>query len=96
MVSLNFFCRKFRDVDVPTSLAKSLPESCTLHVISKGKVQTIRPTGHPQNIDIKPTKSIRDIVTLWRNAPLVHPHKLNPDTPNSEDMNRYVHKLYYL
>lgn len=88
-------CRRFKDVDVPASLAKSLPESCTLHVISKGKVQKIRPTGHPrsshpQNNNITPTKSLRDIVTLLQNAPLVHPNKVHAETPaDSEDIHRY-------
>ncbi|XP_027191133.1 U-box domain-containing protein 51-like isoform X2 [Cicer arietinum] len=46
----NAFIRKFKDVDVPTSLIKSLPESCMVHIISKGKVQNIQPTGCSQNI----------------------------------------------
>ncbi|TKY64313.1 U-box domain-containing protein 35 [Spatholobus suberectus] len=81
-----------KDVDVPTSLAKSLPETCTLYVISRGKVQHIRPAGHhPRHQDIKvtPTRSIRDIVALLQNAPLVHPHTNLADTPaDSEDINR--------
>ncbi|KAJ1401025.1 UspA [Sesbania bispinosa] len=90
--------RRFnRDVDVPTSLAKSLPESCTLHVISKGKVQTIRPTGHPapvpqiiqpQNVDVTPNTSMKNIVTLLQNAPLVHPNNLIANIHDSEDINR--------
>ncbi|TKY48291.1 U-box domain-containing protein 35 [Spatholobus suberectus] len=39
----NALIRKFKDVDVPTSLVRSVPESCTVHVISKGKVHNIRP-----------------------------------------------------
>ncbi|KAJ1420357.1 UspA [Sesbania bispinosa] len=90
--------RRFnRDVDVPTSLAKSLPESCTLHVISKGKVQTIRPTGHPapapqiiqpQNVNVTPNTSMKDIVTLLQNAPLVHPNNFIANIHDSEDINR--------
>ncbi|MCH98975.1 U-box domain-containing protein 51-like, partial [Trifolium medium] len=34
----NAFIRRFKDEDVPTSLIKSLPETCTVHIISKGKV----------------------------------------------------------
>ncbi|XP_061365174.1 U-box domain-containing protein 52-like [Gastrolobium bilobum] len=57
----NVLIRKFRDFDVPTSLVRSLPESCMVHVISKGGVQNIRPAGRPQNISITPTKSLKDI-----------------------------------
>ncbi|KAK7349275.1 hypothetical protein VNO77_06518 [Canavalia gladiata] len=82
--------RRFnKDADVPTSLAKSLPETCTLYVISKGKVQHIRPTGHPHHhINIAPTRSIEEIVTILQNAPLVHPHKSHANTTNSEDTHR--------
>ncbi|KAL2337911.1 hypothetical protein Fmac_012357 [Flemingia macrophylla] len=85
--------RKFsKDSDVPTSLAKSLPENCKLYVIAKGKVQLIRPAGHPhyqQEFKITPTKSIRDIVTLLNNAPMVHPHKNLAETSvDSDDNNR--------
>ncbi|XP_029127956.1 U-box domain-containing protein 35 [Cajanus cajan] len=92
-----------KDADVPNSLSKSLPENCTLYVIAKGKVQHIRPTGlpyhqhihphqqhihpHQQHIKVKPTKSIRDIVTLLNNAPLVHPHMNLAETfVDSEDI----------
>ncbi|XP_058774025.1 U-box domain-containing protein 34-like [Vicia villosa] len=40
----NALIRKFKDVDVPTSLIKSLPVSCTVHIISKGKVQNVQAT----------------------------------------------------
>ncbi|KAK7389646.1 hypothetical protein VNO78_24863 [Psophocarpus tetragonolobus] len=84
--------RRFNKDDVPTSLAKYLPNTCTLYVISKGKVQHIRPTGHHihcQHIKVTPTKSIQDIVTLLENAPLVHPYKNLADTPTDyENMHR--------
>ncbi|KAK7255654.1 hypothetical protein RIF29_29069 [Crotalaria pallida] len=78
--------RIFRNADVPTSLAKSLPKSCTLHVISKGKVQNIRPTWHPQNVNVGRTKSVRDLVTILRNPPLVQTPKVTPDTPDLESI----------
>ncbi|RDX72492.1 U-box domain-containing protein 51, partial [Mucuna pruriens] len=56
----NALIRKFKDADVPTSLVKSVPESCMVHIISKGKVQNIRPAGRSQNISIAPTKSLKD------------------------------------
>lgn len=35
-------CRKFKEADVPTSLIKSVPDFCSVYVISKGKTQTVR------------------------------------------------------
>ncbi|XP_027337326.1 U-box domain-containing protein 35-like [Abrus precatorius] len=83
--------RRFnKDADVATSLAKSLPETCTLYVVLKGKVQIIQPTGQPhQHINVTPTKTINNIVTLWQNAPLVHSHKVHANPhPDYEDINR--------
>ncbi|XP_045791997.1 U-box domain-containing protein 35-like [Trifolium pratense] len=88
------FIRRFKEVNVASSLAKSLPESCTLHVISKGKVQKIRPTGppipehdetstQPQNIEVTPTRSLKDIVTLLQNV-----NKFLGHTPDSDDISR--------
>ncbi|XP_020223406.1 U-box domain-containing protein 34 [Cajanus cajan] len=57
----NAFIRKFKDVDVPTSLIKYVPETCAIHVISKRKVQNIRPACQSKNISIAPSKSLKDI-----------------------------------
>ncbi|XP_058750257.1 U-box domain-containing protein 35-like [Vicia villosa] len=87
--------RKFKDGDVASTLAKTLPESSTLYVISKGKVQKIRPTGPPipkddqsKNIEATPPKSIRDIVTLLQKAQLIQPKKFLHHNPSSDDSNR--------
>lgn len=63
----------------------------------------MRPTGHPhnhnahpQNINTTHTKSLRDIVTLLENTPMVHPNKFLADDPDSEAINRYVQDLYCL
>lgn len=73
-----------------------MPESSTLYVISKGKVQKIRPTGPPipkddqsKNIEATPPKSIRDIVTLLQKAQLIQPKKFIDHSPSSDDSNRY-------
>ncbi|RDX86824.1 U-box domain-containing protein 35, partial [Mucuna pruriens] len=85
----NTLIRRFnKDADVATSLAKSLPDTCSLYVVSKGKAQHVRPTGrhhYHHLINVTPTKSIRDIVTLLENAPLVHPHKNLADPPADSD-----------
>lgn len=74
IVFLNVDCRKFKDVDVPTSLVRSVPESCTVHVISKGKVQNIRRADHSQNISNALSKSLKGIKGSFQ----------------SEDLNRCV------
>ncbi|KAH1104913.1 hypothetical protein GYH30_038298 [Glycine max] len=69
----NALIRKFKDADVATSLVRSVPETCTVHVISKGKVQNIRPAGHSQNISNALSKSLKGIKGSFQ----------------SEDLNRY-------
>ncbi|XP_027343419.1 U-box domain-containing protein 52-like [Abrus precatorius] len=64
----NALIRKFKEVDVATSLVRSLPESCMVHVISKGKVHNIRPAGRSQNVSITVTKSIKDILSPKANS----------------------------
>ncbi|KAK7311672.1 hypothetical protein RJT34_09958 [Clitoria ternatea] len=84
----NAIVRKFsKETNVPTSLAKSLPATCTLYVVSKGKAQNIRPTGHiphQQHIHVIPT-SVSKIVNILQNAPLIHPRKNLADSSDSED-----------
>ncbi|KAK7261666.1 hypothetical protein RIF29_27982 [Crotalaria pallida] len=69
----NVFKRIFKEVDLTTSLVKSLPESCTIHVVSKRKVQNIQPVGPPpppppQNKIFKATKSMREVSSLKENS----------------------------
>ncbi|KAK7325098.1 hypothetical protein VNO77_29176 [Canavalia gladiata] len=64
----NAFIRKFKDVDVATRLVRSLPESCMVHVISKVKVQNIRPASRSKKISVTKTKSIKDILSPWGNS----------------------------
>ncbi|KOM44418.1 hypothetical protein LR48_Vigan05g202300 [Vigna angularis] len=67
----NALLRKFKDVDVPTSLLRSVPQSCMMHIISKRKVQNIRPAGHShQNISIAPSKSLKAIRESFRSKDL--------------------------
>ncbi|KAI4329131.1 hypothetical protein L6164_021427 [Bauhinia variegata] len=84
----NIITRQFKDADVPTNLIRSLPQSCTIHIISKGKVQSIRPTGHTHKGSISATGSIKVLATTMENSPLDHSPKPPPDTPDSEDKNR--------
>lgn len=60
MLLSTYIYRKFKDVDVPTSLIRSLPESCMVHIVSKGRVQSTHPTTHRSlNISIRQTKSLK-------------------------------------
>lgn len=43
----NAITRKFRNHDVPTSLTKSAPEFCSVYVIAKGKVMSVRSAQRP-------------------------------------------------
>lgn len=43
----NAITRKFRNPDVPTCLMKSAPDFCTIYVIAKGKVVTMKTANRP-------------------------------------------------
>ncbi|CAK8560373.1 unnamed protein product [Lathyrus sativus] len=96
----NAFLRRFREVDVASMLAKTLPESSTLYVISKAKVQKIQPCGPPiprddqsKNILATPPKSIRDIAALLlQNAQLLPPKKCLDHISSSDDSNKKLLK----
>ncbi|TYH20772.1 hypothetical protein ES288_A05G455700v1 [Gossypium darwinii] len=49
--SWNVLTRKLRNPDAPTSLLKLAPESCGVHVISKGRVQASRLASRSQKSD---------------------------------------------
>ncbi|WVZ23507.1 hypothetical protein V8G54_002051 [Vigna mungo] len=91
--------RRFNKDDVSATLAKSLPDTCSLYVISKGKVQHIRPSGHHahhyhhQHVEATPAKSIKDIVNFLESDPLEQPHKdLNINQIAFEDIERKLIK----
>ncbi|ESW07492.1 hypothetical protein PHAVU_010G134200 [Phaseolus vulgaris] len=73
--------RRFNKDDVSASLAKFLPDTCSLYVTSKGKVQHIRPSGHhahhvhhrQQHVEATPTKSLKEIVNILENDPHKNP-----------------------
>ncbi|XP_050101792.1 U-box domain-containing protein 52-like isoform X1 [Malus sylvestris] len=46
--SRNVITRKLKDSDVPTCLLKSVPETCAVYVISKGRIQTSGSASRPQ------------------------------------------------
>ncbi|CAN6456157.1 unnamed protein product [Victoria cruziana] len=45
--SRNALSRKFRQMDVPSSVSRGAPEFCTVYVIAKGKTPHVRPSTRP-------------------------------------------------
>ncbi|KAJ0988501.1 hypothetical protein J5N97_006857 [Dioscorea zingiberensis] len=45
----NVFARTFKAADVPLAVSKLAPDSCSIFVISKGKISSIRPATHPNS-----------------------------------------------
>ncbi|KAH7848284.1 hypothetical protein Vadar_000660 [Vaccinium darrowii] len=45
--SRNGFVKRFKATDVPTNLSKGAPEFCSVYVISKGKIQSVRSATAP-------------------------------------------------
>ena len=41
------YCRKFKSIDVPSSIVKSAPDFCSVFVISKGKLVTVKNALRP-------------------------------------------------
>ncbi|KAF6167354.1 hypothetical protein GIB67_043215 [Kingdonia uniflora] len=45
--SRNAFIRRFKTTDVPTTVSKGAPDFCSVYVINKGKIATIRTASRP-------------------------------------------------
>ncbi|KAG9445856.1 hypothetical protein H6P81_011984 [Aristolochia fimbriata] len=43
----NDFIRKFKETDIPTGVCERAPEFCTVYVISKGKISSVRSATNP-------------------------------------------------
>lgn len=74
----NALTRKFRNTDVGTSLTKSAPNFCTVYVISKGKVVSVRSASRPP-----PTAPPRQ-PSPQRLPPLL-PRHLQPNQSDPDD-----------
>lgn len=44
---MSSFCRKFKATDVPSNVSKGAPEFCTVYVIAKGKISSMRSASCP-------------------------------------------------
>nr|DAD44358.1 TPA_asm: hypothetical protein HUJ06_002588 [Nelumbo nucifera] len=77
--SRNAITRRFRNADVASCLTKSAPDFCTVYVISKGKVSTVRsasrPVPAPSNPNPPPSK--QPLIVL--------PPQFPPDQFESDD-----------
>ena len=72
--------RKFRNYDVSTSITKSAPDFCSVYVISKGKVVSVRSAQRPVVNTAVPPKLP---------SPRGLPPQALPDNPELEDVARY-------
>ncbi|KAF3446069.1 hypothetical protein FNV43_RR11248 [Rhamnella rubrinervis] len=54
----NAFARKFKGYDVPSSLVKTVPDFCSVYVVSKGKLMTARTAQRPVLNSVTPPKQI--------------------------------------
>lgn len=50
--------RKFKGIDVPSSLVKTVPDFCSVFVVSKGKLVTARSAQRPVVNSVTPPKQI--------------------------------------
>lgn len=75
--------RKFRNLDLPSSLLKSAPESCAVYIISsKGKLQSSRPAAS------QPQMPSGDAL-IPKQPPLgERPSVIQPDSPRSVEIGR--------
>jgi hypothetical protein len=71
--------RRFRTSDVPSLVSKGAPEFCTVYIISKGKIQSVKtataplaPKAMPRKNALQPQQSPDriDVQQLMRNHPL--------------------------
>ncbi|KAG8657215.1 U-box domain-containing protein 52 isoform X2 [Manihot esculenta] len=83
----NALTRKFKTQDVPTSLIKSAPDFCSVYVISKGKIMSVRTAQRPAANPPVPPKAPFPL-----SLPAPHPY----DHPEHEDGFRGQYaKAYY-
>lgn len=75
----NALTRKFRNYDVSTSITKSAPDFCSVYVISKGKVVSVRSAQRPVVNTAVPPKLP---------SPRGLPPQALPDNPELEDVAR--------
>ncbi|KAF3792309.1 U-box domain-containing protein 54 [Nymphaea thermarum] len=59
VASRNAFLRVFAHADVPTTISKAAPDFCSVYIISKGKVLSVRTASQPNKRPIGRTPSVR-------------------------------------
>ncbi|XP_042492411.1 U-box domain-containing protein 52-like [Macadamia integrifolia] len=74
--SKNSITRKFRNPYVATCLIKSAPDFCTVYVISKGKVASIRSANR-----LPPLNVMNNATPIELQSPRVVPQLQTPETP---------------
>ncbi|KAJ7963214.1 Protein kinase domain [Quillaja saponaria] len=85
----NVITRKFKTADVPTSLLKSAPESCSVYIIFKGKVQNVRLASQSQNFGVVAAVTPKsDTATPTKQSQYDRSSRLLPVTSKSEHIRK--------
>ncbi|XP_056167211.1 U-box domain-containing protein 52-like isoform X2 [Syzygium oleosum] len=88
--SRNALTRKFKTPDVPSSLVKSAPPTCSVYVISKDKLQTVK-AATKRHIFPSTPSCIKD--NPKKSYPIGNQPNIQPKTPDSFDMNRSTYSI---
>ncbi|KAI6690187.1 hypothetical protein NL676_027015 [Syzygium grande] len=88
--SRNALTRKFKTPDVPSSLVKSAPPTCSVYVISKDKLQTVKAATQRHIFPSTPS-CIKD--NPKKSYPIGNQPNIQPKTPDSFDMNRSTYSI---
>ncbi|XP_068642594.1 U-box domain-containing protein 35-like [Aristolochia californica] len=91
----NAFVRRFKAADVPTSVSKGAPDFCTVYVISKGKISSVRsatrpaPAMSPLRTQIHNQPSIKteqqETPSFQTTLPQSHPARVHYEPPNAHE-----------
>ncbi|XP_065850876.1 U-box domain-containing protein 52 isoform X2 [Euphorbia lathyris] len=86
----NALTRKFKNPDVPSSLIKSAPDFCSIYVISKGKIVSVRTAQRPAAAPSLPPKTPNSL-----NPPLALPSPSQHDHYDHEESTRHPGKGHF-
>ncbi|GAB4849922.1 hypothetical protein Ancab_029223 [Ancistrocladus abbreviatus] len=71
------FIRKFKHSDVPTSVSKGAPDFCTVYVISKGKISSVRNASRSAPISSPLEKQLKDLAKEKASGEITPRHSLS-------------------
>ncbi|WCJ29418.1 protein kinase family protein [Euphorbia peplus] len=85
----NALTRKFKNPDVPSSIIKFAPDFCSVYVISKGKIVSVRTAQRPAASPSYPPKTPTSTTPVALPSPSIHDHY------DHDDSNRNSAKGYF-